>query len=88
MKTSLGISLVNGSSFTLLWRYILNDDLFHLYGMLCEVIMPLDVLHPLVELWILSESDGGSVVTQHLNMIINFRSKLEILKEILSHIAS
>jgi len=50
--------------------------------------MPLDVLHPLVELWILSESDGGSVVTQHLNMIINFRSKLEILKEILRHIAS
>ena len=42
--------------------------------------MPLDVLGLLVELWILSELDTGSVITQHLNRMINFMSEIKILR--------
>jgi len=45
------------------------------------VITSLDVLSVLMELRILRKLDGSSVVTQHLDRIINSRSEIEILKE-------
>jgi len=53
-----------------------HTNLLYLCGVLHKVILPLNVLSLLVKFQILSELDGTSVVTQHLNWIINLEARL------------
>jgi len=61
--------------------YILNDNLFCLFGTSQKVRMLLDVFNLQRELQILNKLNDSNIVTHYFNRIINSRSETKILKK-------